>query len=167
MNLLSGFTDLDPGDKLIMDPTGSQWGHDPIIQYRHLQVVECSKGYLYTYICDALQSRRPWEPPSPSCTQCAPQTRTPRPFSRHWWHDSFLLWKWREFVRFGSANDNGKTSDPLRISTDTVWSVVLIYSETTKSGSAIYFTVPYHLFLLCFPPQPSRDLLYHTHVVHM
>ncbi len=26
--------------------------------------------------------------------------------------------------------------------------------------------VAYHLFLLCFPPRPSRDLLYLTHVVH-
>ncbi|MFN9906860.1 MAG: hypothetical protein ACK56F_12185 [bacterium] len=25
----------------------------------------------------------------------------------------------------------------------------------------------HHLFLLCFPPRPSRDLLYLTHVVHM
>jgi hypothetical protein len=27
--------------------------------------------------------------------------------------------------------------------------------------------VAHHLFLLCFPPRPSRDLLYLTHVVHM
>jgi hypothetical protein len=27
--------------------------------------------------------------------------------------------------------------------------------------------VAHHLFLLCFPPRPSRDLLFLTHVVHM
>ena len=27
--------------------------------------------------------------------------------------------------------------------------------------------VVHHLFLLCFPPRPSRDLLFLTHVVHM
>ncbi len=30
-----------------------------------------------------------------------------------------------------------------------------------------HVVVARHLFLLCFPPRPSRDLLFLTHVVHM
>ncbi len=35
------------------------------------------------------------------------------------------------------------------------------------SGGKEETVVAHHLFLLCFPPRPSRDLLFPTHVVHM
>ncbi len=45
------------------------------------------------YIRDAWQRRPSWEPASPSCAWCEPQTQTPRASSRLCWHDPFLFMK--------------------------------------------------------------------------
>ena len=66
-----------------------------------------------------MQSRRPWEPAPFPVLSVHPQT-DPTAHTHALRSDGtthfFLLWKWREFMRSGSAIDYGKTSDQLRIS---------------------------------------------------
>ncbi len=50
------------------------------------------------------------------------------------------------------------------------WTINILYilhRAFWKMFSYISTVVAHHLFLLCFPPRPSRDLLFPTHVVHM
>ncbi len=45
-----------------------------------------------------------------------------------------------------------------------LWRIYFIKKKSQRKYSNV---VAHHLFLLCFPPRPSRDLLFPTHVVHM
>jgi hypothetical protein len=91
-----------------------------------VQVVACSKAYLHITV---MLSKA-----------YGPESQLPLPAlgGGLWWYDPFLLWKYREFVRSGSANDYryGKTSYPLWISR--VRCINLL--RATESRSAIYCT---------------------------
>ncbi len=65
---------------------------------------------------------------------------------------------------------NGRCLDHYRIALDgTVLETQVVATHVFRAPVLAKYrlVVARHLFLLCFPPRPSRDLLFLTHVVHI